>query len=258
MKNFDKYSRIYDLIYKDKNYKQEVAYIEKLIKRYSDRSSKSLFDIGCGTGSHGFWFMKKGYSVTGIDRSAAMISIAKKHNLSSDLIEFRVADAKSFSLSKKFNIAVSLFHVMSYLTANKDFIKSLNNIHKHLNQGGLFIFDFWYGPAVLTQKPEIRRQSISNEEISIKRTALPKIDYHTNTVDVFYKIIARDKLSGAKQNIKEHHLMRYFFLPELSLMLENAGFEVIKCLKWMSLKEGPSNKSWSALIIAKKIAKVVS
>ena len=57
-------------------------------------------------------------------------------------------------IGQKFDAIVFLFHVMSYQVTNKMLNEVFSNVFKHLNDGGLFIFDFWYGPAVLTDPPK--------------------------------------------------------------------------------------------------------
>lgn len=251
MKNFAEYARYYDLLYGNKNYKKEADYVDRLIKRYSGKRNKTLLDIGCGTGSHDAWFAKKGYKVVGIDKSGVMIAIAKKR-IPSEGVKFCVGDVSKFTLRRKFDIAVSLFHVMSYLTTNEAFTESLANIRSQLKKGGLFIFDFWYGTAVLAQRPAEKIKEAYDASIKIRRIAIPKINFNENTVDVNYKSVILNKSNGLAKVIRERHKMRYFFLPELDFMLGMAGFRVVKCLKWMSFKEGLSEKSWSGVIIAKK------
>lgn len=252
MKNFVKYAEYYDLFYQDKGYKKETGYVDSLIRRYCGKHNKTLLDVGCGTGGHAIWFVKKGYKVFGIDRSREMIALAKGKFSQDNRAEFSIQDACSFSSRRKFDIAVSLFHVMSYLTANEVFVESLVNIHNHLKKGGLFIFDFWHGPAVLTQRPEKRMKRASDEFTAIKRCASPKINLNQNTVDIDYTNTVTSKNNGLTKVIRERHTMRYFFLPELYLMLGIAGFKVVKILKWMSFKEGVSEGSWSGVVIARK------
>lgn len=251
MKNFIKYAEYYNLLYKDKNYRTETDYVHYLIKRYSGRHCKTLLDIGCGTGNHDVLFAEKGYTVTGIDKSRAMIAIARNRAALQDGVEFRVSDVSDFSLHKKFDIAISLFHVISYLVTNNLVKNSLKNIHDHLKDNGLFIFDFWYGPAVLAQKPVRKTKTVSERNISIRRIAAPKINLNENMVDVKYKVVASDN-NGAIKIIEESHKMRYFFLPELEFMLKQADFRIIKNFKWLSKNEGLSPKSWSGIIIAKR------
>ncbi len=252
MKNFNKYAQYYNLLYRSKNYEKEVDYVDSLIKRYSDRRNKTLLDIGCGTGNHDIWFAKKGYQVVGMDRAGEMIAIARERMPAGGDVEFFKRDVSRFALRRKFDIAVSLFHVMSYLTATEVFMDGLRNIYKHLKKGSLFIFDFWYGPAVMTKRPARKIKNIIDEGVKIKRIAAPAVNFNENTVNVGYKIIVSDKNKGSIKTIKESHKMRYFFLPELYLMLDITGFKVINCLEWMSLKKDVSENSWSGVIIAKR------
>lgn len=252
MDNFVKYAQYYNSLYTDKNYRKEADYINRLIKCYAINGKKTLLDIGCGTGEHDFCFVKNKYQVTGIDKSKEMIAIAKNKMHLSGGPEFYTGDIAELRITKKFDVAVALFHVMSYLTCNSILIKSLKNINNHLKKNGLFIFDFWYGPAVLIQKPRLKTKIIKNANGLIKRIAVPKLCLDTNTVDIHYKIGIKSIKSSLKNKVDEHHIMRYFFLPELYLMLQMTNFKVINCLEWMSLNRNPSKHSWSGVIIAQK------
>ena len=253
MKVFGRYSRYYDLLYRDKDYEKEAGYVDRLIKRYAGRDSRTLLDIGCGTGRHGMKFADKGYKVFGIDKSSEMVRIARTAAASlGKEIDFHVSDSTRFNLNKKFDIAVALFHVMSYQIDNNSLLGTLKNTHKHLKKGGLFIFDFWYGPAVLNRKPRLATKIIKDGERLIKRTAVPKLDANTDTVSVHYEMSVKDKKNASAEKFNEYHVMRYLFLPELRLMLDIAGFKVMKCLKWMCSKKKLSEDSWNGLIIAGK------
>lgn len=252
MNNFVKYAQYYNFLYRDKDYVGEVNYVDRLIKRFTSKRNKTLLDIGCGTGNHDILFAKKGYQVVGIDRASEMITIARNITAVGDRVKFYVSNISEFILHRKFDTAISLFHVMSYLTTNELFIKSLRNINKHLKKGSLFVFDFWYGPAVLTQRPVRRIKNITYKHINIKRRAIPKINFNENIVDIEYKITVLNKNSGLSQIIKENHKMRYFFLPELDFILRQAGFKILRSFKWLSTSDPLSPRSWSGVIIAKK------
>lgn len=252
MSIFKDYAKYYNLFYRDKDYAKEVDYVDSLIKRYAKNKKRSILDVGCGTGIHALLFRRKGYRVVGIDKSTEMVNIAKSSVTENDNIEFYTRDSTGFNLDRKFDIVVSLFHVISYHTTNEAFYRCFGNIYKHLNKGGVFIFDFWYGPAVLTQKPQVKVKKFWGRDTKITRTAIPRININENTVDINYEIIIKNKGSEILEKIEEKHKMRYFFLPELNFMLGQVGFKVIKSLKWMSFKEGLSAKSWNGALIANK------
>lgn len=133
------YSVYYNLLYKDKNYSEEVDYVTSLIQLPSG-TSPSLLDIGCGTGKHLKIFKEKGFRVSGVDLSEGMIQEAKK--LLDNDTSLQVSSSCDFCFNKTFDVITSLFHVVSYLNSNSDIEKTFCNITKHLNRGGSLFLTF--------------------------------------------------------------------------------------------------------------------
>ena len=97
-------------------------------------------------------------------------------------------DIRSFDLDREFDVAVSLFHVISYLQTNEDILACFNQVRKHLRPGGQFVFDAWYSPAVYTQKPAERTKRMENAAVKVTRKATPVMRFNENIVDVIFDI----------------------------------------------------------------------
>jgi SAM-dependent methyltransferase len=246
----DLYSKYYDLLYRDKDYASEVEYVDGLIQS-STNHAKTLLDMGCGTGKHAELFCDKGYVVHGIDLSENMLRIAEtRRNGKEDKLTFSHSHISDLALDKKFDVVVSLFHVMSYQNSNDELIKAFEVAKKHLVDGGIFIFDFWYGPAVLTDLPTTRVKRLENEHIKVTRLAEPVIHPQQNVVDVNYNVFIENKQTKEVVEKKELHKMRYFFDTELDLICQKVEFNVIQKYEWMSNKS-PDFNSWNVVWVVK-------
>ena len=254
MEVFDDYAKYYDLMYKDKDFKSEAEYIINLIRGFKS-DAKNILDLGCGTGRHCTYFRGNGFEVTGVERSGKMLEIANNslksgENLSPG-IDFVNGDIRNFRTKKKFDIITSLFLVMNYQVTNEDLRSTLRTVDYHLSNGGKFIFDFWYGPAVLHEKPESRYRKIEDSGYEIERFAEPNLIINENIVEVDYRILIKELKSGTKKEINESHRLRYLFLPEISLLLNEINMEILRSEVWMT-GEQLSDKSWYGLVIAGK------
>ena len=259
MNIFEKYAEYYDLLYQDKNYIEEAEFIHQIIKRHHP-NTESILDMGCGTGTHAFRLYDKGYQIVGIDNSTIFIekSLSKLSQLNhrhSDLI-FKKADLRSVRLNRKFDVVISLFHVMSYQITNEDLKAAFRTAKDHLNEGGLFIFDCWYGPAVLGEGPTVRIKTVEDEIIKITRTAEPEILPNDNIVSVNYHLNVQDKETQKVSEITETHKMRYLFKPEILEFLSNVGLELLDCAGWLT-NEVPGFDTWGVYFVAKKLNKTI-
>ena len=252
MDRFGLYAQYYDLLYRDKDYNGEANYIHELIGCYAT-SANRLLNMGCGTGKHDYVLARFGYNITGVDLSEEMAAQAR-NNIPADILNqlsFLTGDIRSLNLNTTFDVVLSLFHVMSYQVTNQDLRDAVDTAYRHLQPGGIFIFDCWYGPGVMTDPPSVRIKRMSNDAINITRLAEPVLNSLENTVDVNYTILINNLNSKEVTEIKETHKMRYIFLKEIELLIEGK-FELIRVNEWLTDKE-PQLNSWTAALILKKI-----
>jgi SAM-dependent methyltransferase len=253
MKVFDAYARYYDLLYRQKDYAAEAAYVDSLLRRY-EVPGRRLLELGCGTGRHATELASLGYTIHGIDRSDVMLEEAEmraRDNAAlASRLTFSSGDVCSVRLDQKFDAAISLFHVMSYQTSDEAVAGMCETARRHLVDGGLFLFDCWYGPGVLTDPPTVRVARMTDEAIQVTRVAEPTVDTTASTVDVRYGMFVRDSTTGQVSEIKESHLMRYLFVPELRGFLTRAGFEPVTFGEWMT-DRAPSAGTWNLCVVSR-------
>lgn len=255
MSVFGNYSRYYDLLYRDKDYAAEVEFIAGLIARHAP-AAKRVLELGCGTGKHAALLAEKGYAVHGVDRSETMLQAATARKTAlpaniADRLHFSSGDVRTCKVDGGFDVVMSLFHVVSYQTTNDDLLTMFKNVYAHLNVGGAFIFDYWYGPAVLTDRPAVRTKQMESETISVDRLATPTMHANTSMVDVHYQIDIRDKATGTTERLIETHPMRYLFAHEIDLLARACGFKVQHACEWMS-GNTPDFSTWGVCSVLTK------
>jgi len=245
---FADYARYYDLLYRDKDYAAEAEYVACLIRKFHP-AAQSILELGSGTGKHACLLVDQGYRVHGIERSPEMLArsqlLAENKNVGDGQLTFAAGDIREVRLNKCFDVVIPLFHVISYQTTNEDVAAAFKTARHHLKSGGIFIFDVWYGPAVLTQRPEVRSKRIVDENIEITRLAEPVLHPNENLVDVHYHVFVRDLATQAVSELKETHIMRYFFKPEIDGWASLSGFTVKNFEEWLTAKPIGTD-TWSA------------
>lgn len=252
MSVFGAYSCYFDLLYRDKDYAGEAAYIHGLIQSRCPGAG-TVLNLGCGSGRHDRELAAYGYRITGVDRSEEMLSCARDNAGAFDnSLEYLGGDLRSLRLGRTYEVVLALFHVFSYQATNIDLDAAFATVREHLAPGGIALFDCWYGPAVLTDRPTERLKELEDDQIKVLRRAMPMMHPNENLVDVNYRIEVVNKLSGAKQELAETHRMRYLFRPEIELLLEKHGLQTVLFEEWMKARE-PGFDSWNVIFGAIRI-----
>ncbi len=252
MEVFERYAPYYDLFYREKKYEGEVDYVDSLIKKYAVGETKTILDLGCGTGGHAVLLAQKGYHVTGVDRSDTMLAIAsEKKSQKGVSVELQKGDICTVDLHKRFDVAIAMFAVMGYQTANDVLESALVNAAKHLNPNGLLIFDAWFGPAVIAQKPQDKILIKEEGSGSVIRLTRPHLDVISQMVDVNFTVlhVENDVILNC---VQETHKMRFFFTKELEFMFTKTGFQTVGMHPFMELEGKLTENDWNMAVIARR------
>lgn len=255
---FEQYADFYDDYYVSKDYENEVSFVLSLASLCGLENFRNVLDIGCGTGGHLLYFAKAGIKSTGFDLSDAMVKIAqqklkklgRERMIRKSLMPVvKNGDARSYRDGKKYDLVVSMFAAMGYLATNKDFLDGLKTARAHLNKKGLFIFDVWFGPTVIAERPETRVQEFTKDGKKTIRMVNPGLNVIRQTATIKYKILQLDGKKIAKE-VNEAHEMRFFFAQELRLLLEQAGFSLLKVCPFMDDSRDPVLGDWNISVVA--------
>jgi SAM-dependent methyltransferase len=243
------YADSYDALYQDKNYLSECALIEQIFQKYGDRPIRRLLDLGSGTGNHAIPLAQQGYEVVGVERSASMLAHARTKAakcLPENRVRFQQGDIRNVELGCQFDAALILFAVLGYQHENADVLAALRTARRHLRPGGLLVFDIWYGPAVLRERPSQRCKVIPTSTGKILRVA-------SGTLDSLHHLCRTDYLlwrwSDGKpvEETTESHLMRYFFPRELELFLQCEHFALDRLGAFPEFDRDPDETTWNVL-----------
>ena len=244
---FSEYAHFYDLYYADKDYAAEVNFVLGLARQFADEPT-DLLDMGCGTGRHLVEFAKRELKCDGFDLSEDMLTQARER-LSATDVNLSQGNLASFDNGKDYDLLVSMFAVMGYLVKNEDLVAGLRTAKKHLRPGGVFIFDNWFGPAVLAQRPEERRHEYNDGRDTIVRAVSPELDPVGQNVTVNYTVTVSRDGNIIKQS-QEAHCMRYMFVQEMALAMDTAGLQLLHFCPFMKPNDSLSIDTWNVTFVA--------
>ncbi len=246
------YAAYYDTLYGEKNYAAECDMVEQLIAAHGG-TGRDLLDLGCGSGNHLIPLAARGYRCTGVDLSESMLAAAQakiRQHGGDDGISLVRADLRQVALGREFDIALMMFAVLGYQRSNTDVLAALSAVRRHLRPGGLFIFDVWYGPAVMALRPSQRVRTIPMPQGKLVRISSGSLDsyHHLCQVDFHLMHIEGDRLLAETE---ESHTMRYFFPQELDALLTASGLRLETLRAMDECGRAPDETTWNAVGVAR-------
>lgn len=244
------YAGFYDLLYAEKDYAAECDLVEAAHRRFGSLPGNRLLDIGCGTGRHSIELAARGWDVCGVDRSAAMLELARRRaETAGAAVTLIEGDAQTFDARGTFDVALMMFAVIGYLHEPDALPAALANVRRHLAGGALFMFDCWYGPAVVAQQPENRTRVIEGPSSRTTRAAQSSLDPELRVVTIDYRLTetAHDRVLS---DTTETHRMRYFFDDELQSLLGAAQMELLSISAFPSLDRPATEADWNVFAVA--------
>ncbi len=223
MKSYENLSSIYDLFMDDYDYEQIINRFDSYLKL---NRVKNILDLACGTGNGSIELYRQGYNVTGIDISQEMLMHAKEKSLDENYkIKFLNADMRKFSVKSRFDAVISLTDGFNYLLTEEDIIMTLENVHKHLNDDGLLIFDM----STIYKFEEIigNRTFAENDEAS-SYIWENYYDGEKHVLEFDVTVFEKNDDDDYFTRSMESHTQRGYTMETLLRLLERTNFEVIE------------------------------
>jgi SAM-dependent methyltransferase len=120
-----------------------------------------VLDLCCGCGHVTGELVRRGYQVTGVDSSAALIALAREELPE---VEFRIKDVRTLALEREFDGVLSTFDSLNHILSLKELGEVFTGVRGVLSPGGLLVFDMNLEEAYLM---DLREWTVHVDEASV-------------------------------------------------------------------------------------------
>jgi len=243
---FDEIAFLYDDVMVGVPYSTWVDYVERIVE-YIGHRPRRILDLCCGTGTVANILAAKGYKVTGVDISPAMIEIAGRKARKSALpVEYRVANAADLSLHTTFDLVLCLFDSLNYILEASVLQVAFYRVSAHLERGGLFIFDM---NTELALAGGLFDQNNIGSRGPVLYTWKSSYEPGSRICRIDMKFL--NKRGGTTEEVKMVHYQRAYDNEEVSQMLHAAGLDTQAVYHAYSFRPATS-KSDRVFFVARK------
>ena len=215
----------YDL--QDEGYEADYA----LTERWARSLGGPLLDLACGTGRMALRLAAQGYQVTGVDITPEMIARARQKAAKQGVsIEWVVADARTFHLSKQFPFVYMLENVFQFFLMREDQEAMLARVREHLLPQGCFLFETRNpSPRNLLQVRHPEPQTFTLPDGG-QLVATEQQYYDPMTQIQHYTRLLKFLRPGGQHEEKTlRTALRYVFPREMEALLFYNGFQIRTC-----------------------------
>jgi SAM-dependent methyltransferase len=116
--------------------------IEQMLILLHPPPGAAVLDLCCGPGRHSLALARRGFQVTGVDRTARYLATARAAATREGLlIEFVQEDMRHFQRPAAFDLALNLFSSFGYFADEAENLQVLQHLHASLKPGGQVLLE---------------------------------------------------------------------------------------------------------------------
>ncbi len=130
------------LLFTPQRIAKAVDEVDKIINLLSIEPESHILDLGCGTGRISLELARRGFQITGVDRTRRYLEQAKEQADKEGLeIELVLEDMREFRRLEDFDAVISMFTSFGYFEDAEDDHRVVANVCDSLKTGGAFIIE---------------------------------------------------------------------------------------------------------------------
>jgi SAM-dependent methyltransferase len=215
------FARFYDTIYHQLRDSVDNDFFIDEIKKTRGKT----LEIGVGTGRLFIKALSAGSDTYGIDISESMLEVLYGKLPQDQHFRISKQNMTDFSSDDKYDLAIAPFRVFMHLTEKEDQLKALNNVWKHLNADGRFIFDVFVPDLNYILKGFDNQMDYEGEYEpgrKVRRFVTTYPDLIDQIIEVNFHL-EWEEPEGIKHDYWKVP-MRFFFRYELEHLIERSEF----------------------------------
>ena len=198
-------------------------------------------EIGCGTGRVTIPIARAGVEIVGLDIAQGMLDEADR-KLAAEPAEVKArvrwvqGDMRTFSLGRRFGLVIIPYRSFQYMMTPQQQIECLQVISRHLDHGGLLVFDIFDPDIgyVAAHQGALGAAQKLHARFMYPPTGTEVLVWESSEYDQELQVLTQirtfEELSPAHMGVSRLHSgleMRYTFRFEMEHALRRAGFEVV-------------------------------
>ena len=191
---------------------REIDFIEEQLNA---APGARILDVGCGFGRHSIELARRGYEVSGIDPSAALIAEARKRAAEVGVsVDFRLEWGERFSADQAYDAAICLFTSLGQITEQGENSGLVGRVFAALKPGAPFVVE-------VPQRETAVRQLKAQEKLGGgRRVAIVQRTYDDNAQ------VVSEEFRIVREREQRTYLLKYklFDCSEIEALLTRAGF----------------------------------
>ncbi|MDH3733955.1 MAG: class I SAM-dependent methyltransferase [Gemmatimonadota bacterium] len=118
------------------------GHVDDLIALLDIEPPTRILDLCCGPGRHTVELARRGYRVTGVDRTEEFLEECRRRADAEGLdVDLAHSDMREFVAPGEFEVAVNLFTSFGYFSDDRDDRRVVDNLYESLGPGGLLLMD---------------------------------------------------------------------------------------------------------------------
>ncbi|ETX07933.1 class I SAM-dependent methyltransferase [Candidatus Entotheonella palauensis] len=119
-----------------------VLEVEQVLELAAPPPGAAVLDLCCGTGRHSLEFSRRGFQVTGVDRTTRYLEAARAAAIDAGFkVEWIRDDMRRFQRPAAFTLALNLFSSFGYFAEAGDDLQVLRNLYTSLQPGGILLLE---------------------------------------------------------------------------------------------------------------------
>lgn len=130
------------MLFTEERIEAAVSEVDHLLARTSLSPNATVLDLACGPGRHALELARRGFRVTGVDRTAAYLDYARQRADEEGLtIEWVQADMRTFCRPNTFDAAINMWSAFGYFEDPEDDRIVVDHLFRSLRPGGVLVME---------------------------------------------------------------------------------------------------------------------